>query len=65
VVLGLTQSLSSVAMVLAPPLAGWLIGQHWLMAWACTAGGVSAAGFLVAVTTPRTPAAERTEVAAV
>ena len=38
VILGLTQSLTSVAQITAPPLAGFLIGRHWLTPWAIWAG---------------------------
>ena len=41
VILGLTQSLTSVAQITAPPLAGFLIGQHWLTQWAIWAGVLS------------------------
>ncbi len=38
VVLGITQSLQSVAQIIAPPLATGLIGLGMLNAWACVAG---------------------------
>jgi multidrug resistance protein len=38
VIIGLTQSLTSVAQITAPPLAGFLIGRHWLTPWAIWAG---------------------------
>jgi multidrug resistance protein len=38
VIIGLTQSLTSVAQITAPPLAGFLIGRQWLTAWAVWAG---------------------------
>lgn len=41
VVLGLTQSLTAVAQIIAPPLAGFMIGQHWLSQWAIWAGVLS------------------------
>jgi DHA1 family tetracycline resistance protein-like MFS transporter len=47
VVLGLTQSLNSIAQILAPLLAGFLIGRGRLGAWALTAAGVSTLGFLL------------------
>jgi len=34
VALGISGSLSSVAMALAPPVGGTMIDQHWLLAWA-------------------------------
>jgi MFS family permease len=38
VIIGLTQSLTSVAQIAAPPLAGFLIGREWLSTWAVWAG---------------------------
>lgn len=38
VIIGLTQSLTSVAQITAPPLAGFLIGRQWLTPWAVWAG---------------------------
>jgi len=38
VIIGLTQSITSVAQITAPPLAGFLIGRQWLTAWAVWAG---------------------------
>ena len=46
VILGLTLSLSSIASVLAAPLAGWLIDHALLSAWAWTAAGFSAAALI-------------------
>lgn len=47
VVLGLTQSLSSVAAITAPPLAGLLIEHDQGRAWAWLAGGVALLGVLL------------------
>jgi DHA1 family tetracycline resistance protein-like MFS transporter len=38
VIIGLTQSLTSLAQITAPPLAGFLIGRQWLTSWAVWAG---------------------------
>jgi MFS family permease len=46
VILGLTQSLTSVAQITAPPLAGFLIGQQWLSQWAVAAGVLSGLALL-------------------
>ena len=46
-VLGLTQSLNSVSSILAPMLAGFLIGHGDLRIWALTAAGFSLLGFLI------------------
>ncbi len=44
VVLGLTQSITSVCAIAAPILAGALIEQGWLTAWALVAAGTCVAG---------------------
>jgi MFS family permease len=49
VVLGLTQSLGSVAQITAPPLAGWLIGHALLSEWAFVASAAAAAGLALGV----------------
>lgn len=46
VVLGLTQSLTSLALVMAPPLGGWLIGHGWLSTWAFVAALAAVLGWL-------------------
>jgi len=48
VVLGLTQSLNSVALIIAPPLGGFLIEHDWLTAWGLTASAVAFTGMLLA-----------------
>ncbi len=48
VILGLTQSLSSLAAITAPPIAGLLIQHDLGPAWAWLAAGVAAIGFLIA-----------------
>ena len=53
VVLGLTQSLNSVSSIVAPLIAGFLIGQGNLKAWALVAAAVSLAGFLFSVRSAR------------
>ena len=47
VVLGLTQSLTSIAQIVAPLIAGLLIERDWLAAWALLAGGIAFCGFLL------------------
>ena len=49
VVLGLTQSLTSVSQIVAPMIATSLIGAGQLRAWALVAGGVCVAGFLISL----------------
>jgi MFS family permease len=52
VVLGLTQSLGSVAQIVAPPLGGWLIGHALLPAWAFVASAAAAVGLVLGVSGP-------------
>ena len=49
VVLGLTQSLTSVALIIGPLLSGYLIQQGLLSAWGLTAAAVAAGGLLLAL----------------
>jgi MFS family permease len=48
VVLGLTQSLTSVAQICAPPLGGYLIERGLLTGWGLTASAVAAIGLALA-----------------
>jgi MFS family permease len=48
VVLGLTQSLNSVALIIAPPLGGYLIENGWLTFWGLTASAVAFIGLMLA-----------------
>lgn len=57
VVLGLTQSLSSLAAIVAPPLAGWLIGEGHLTTWGLFAGGAPLVGLVIALATRARPVA--------
>jgi MFS family permease len=41
VVIGLTQSLTSIAQIVAPLIAGEMITLHWLTLWAVWAGFVA------------------------
>jgi DHA1 family tetracycline resistance protein-like MFS transporter len=52
VVLGVTQSMASLASIVAPPAAGWLIGYGQLTIWAWLAAGMALAGSLLAWSTP-------------
>lgn len=47
VVLGLTQSLTSVAQITGPPLAGFLIQHGLLRGWGCTAAAVTLMGLML------------------
>ena len=46
-VLGLSQSLTSIGQITAPPIGGWLIGLGHLGAWAFVAAGAAALGIVV------------------
>lgn len=48
VVLGLTQSLTSVAQITAPPIGGWLIEKELLTSWGAAAAVVAALGLVLA-----------------
>ncbi|NVB83387.1 MAG: MFS transporter [Kofleriaceae bacterium] len=52
VALGISGSLSSFAMMLAPPTGGALIDHQWLLGWALVPASVAAVGFIVALATP-------------
>jgi MFS transporter, DHA1 family, tetracycline resistance protein len=52
VVLGLTQSITSISQIIAPVIAGALIDAHQLGAWALATAGVAFAGMIVSF--PRT-----------
>jgi MFS family permease len=52
VVLGLTQSLNSVSMIIAPPLGGFLIERGWLTAWGLGASAVAVIGLMLASGSP-------------
>lgn len=47
VVLGLNQSLNSIAQIVAPTLAGFLIDRGWLAAWALTAAAITGVGLSI------------------
>ena len=48
VILGLTQSLTSLGQITGPPLAGYLIQQGLLSGWGLTAGAITLVGFSLA-----------------
>jgi len=47
--IGISGSLSSFAMMMAPPTGGALIDHHWLLGWALVPASVTALGLLIAV----------------
>jgi DHA1 family tetracycline resistance protein-like MFS transporter len=53
VVLGLTQSLMSVAQIIGPVIAGFLIDREWLTTWALVGAAASAWGIIIGRLTPR------------
>ena len=53
VVLGITQSLSSIAAIAAPVVAGMLIERQMLTHWAWVSAAMAALGLIVWTTTPR------------
>lgn len=53
VVLGLTQSLTSIAQITAPPLAGFLIQHGFLTGWGLTAAAFSGLGLTIALRSAR------------
>jgi DHA1 family tetracycline resistance protein-like MFS transporter len=52
VVLGLTQSLNSAALIIAPPLGGYLIEHGWLTVWGLVASAVAFIGLMLASGSP-------------
>ena len=56
VVLGLTQSLMSVAQIIGPVIAGFLIDHRLLTTWAVAGAAVSAVGIAIGSFKPRVPA---------
>jgi len=53
IAIGISGSLSSFAMMLAPPTGGFLIGREWLMPWTLVLTGVALLGFFVAIASRR------------
>jgi DHA1 family tetracycline resistance protein-like MFS transporter len=51
-VLGLTQSLTSVSQIAGPPLAGWMIQQNLLSGWGLTVAAVALVGLAIAARQP-------------
>lgn len=49
VVIGISGSLGSLALVVAPPTGGFLLNHHWLLAWAIVPATVAALGLLVTI----------------
>jgi MFS family permease len=53
VAIGISGSLSSFAMMMAPPTGGFLLDNHWLDAWPLVAAGVAALGFIACLAVGR------------
>jgi MFS family permease len=49
VAIGISGSLSSLAMTVAPPIGGTLLDHHWLVAWALVPATAAALGLIVAL----------------
>lgn len=49
IALGISGSLGSLAMTLAPPAGGILLNHHWLVAWALVPAAAAALGLIVAL----------------
>jgi MFS family permease len=49
VAIGISGSLSSLAMTVAPPIGGILLDHHWLVAWALVPATAAALGLIVAL----------------
>ncbi len=56
VALGISGSLSSLAMTMAPPVGGALLDHHWLVAWAFIPATASALGLIAALLSRPAPA---------
>jgi DHA1 family tetracycline resistance protein-like MFS transporter len=60
VAIGISGSLSSIAMTMAPPAGGLMIGHGWLFAWALIPASVSLIGLVAAFSTSLPPATTTT-----
>lgn len=52
VAIGISGSLSSIAMALAPPTGGAMLDEHWLLAWAMVPATVVALGLIATLSWP-------------
>jgi MFS family permease len=64
VVIGISGSLSSIAMTFAPPTGGAMLEGHWLLAWALVPATVVTLGLIVTLTWPGARRAESSAPAA-
>lgn len=55
VAIGISGSLSSVALTLSPPTGGYMIGHMWLLAWALIPAAFAAMGLVVALMMSKKP----------
>jgi MFS family permease len=51
VAIGISGSLNSLAMLMAPPVGGVLLDHHWLLAWTLVPGATAALGLVIALAT--------------
>jgi MFS family permease len=49
VAIGISSSLSSLAMAIAPLIGGWLITESWLFEWTLVPAGAALLGLIVAL----------------
>ena len=56
VAIGISGSLSSVAMMMGPPTGGFQLGEHWLLAWVLVPAVVSLLGVVTALASRPAPA---------
>lgn len=64
VAIGISGSLNSLAMTIAPPIGGALLNRHWLVAWALVPASAAALGLVTALSAARRRAAPRQAAAA-
>ena len=64
VAIGISGSLNSFAMLIAPPVGGLLLDQDWLLGWALVPASIAALGLIVALAGRSRVAAARRAVAA-
>jgi MFS family permease len=64
VIIGLTQSLTSVAQITAPLISGVLIGRHYLTVWAVWSGLLAGLALFFEPRTTAAPPKERDALAA-
>jgi MFS family permease len=59
VAIGISGSLNSLAMLIAPPVGGLLLNHDWLFAWALVPASTAALGFVLALASRKQVAAAK------